>query len=168
MGASGSWSHSSSAGEYTEDGFLRAHIDERMLSDPLAPTATIAHELGHARLLGERRIDPERKDHELLTDLTTVFFGLGIFTANSARREKSWSDGIEAGWSVSHLGYLDFAHYGYAFAVLAHGRGETRPGWARYLRPNVRAPFKQGQRYLRKREKRARAEGRELSIFPKR
>ena len=36
----------------------------------------------HVRLLGEQRIDPARADMEPLTDLVTVMFELGVFTAN--------------------------------------------------------------------------------------
>lgn len=59
-------------------------IQEDQARRPVALVATIAHELGHALLLGEARISRERKDFEPLTDLLTVFLGLGIFTANAA------------------------------------------------------------------------------------
>ena len=59
-------------------------IRRRQLRHPVALAATLAHELAHARLLGERRIDPGRSDGEQLTDLATIFFGTGIFTANAA------------------------------------------------------------------------------------
>src|SRR5689334_23021580 len=42
---------------------------------PMALVATLAHELGHVRLLGEGRVAPDRRDGEPLTDLATVFFG---------------------------------------------------------------------------------------------
>jgi hypothetical protein len=35
--------------------------------------ATVAHELGHARLLGEERVTGDRPDGEPLTDLATVY-----------------------------------------------------------------------------------------------
>jgi hypothetical protein len=46
--------------------------------------AAIAHELAHVILIGENRLDRTRTDHEEMADLLTVFYGLGIFTANSA------------------------------------------------------------------------------------
>src|SRR3984893_2169346 len=54
-------------------------LDESGLHDPMGLVGTMAHELAHVRLLGESRIMREEFDHELLTDLTTVAFGLGIF-----------------------------------------------------------------------------------------
>jgi hypothetical protein len=66
-------------------------LESSQLSDPMSLVATVAHELGHVRLLGEGRIHGGFEDHEPLTDLLTVFFGLGIFTANSAFSFKQWS-----------------------------------------------------------------------------
>src|SRR5207244_2275878 len=66
------------------DGATVIGVQVDQARDPIALVATIAHELGHERLLGEERIDPERRDGEPLTDLFTVFFGMGIFSANAA------------------------------------------------------------------------------------
>ena len=52
-------------------------------ADPMALVATIGHELGHERLAGEGRV-AGRADEEQLTDLLTVYFGLGVFNANAA------------------------------------------------------------------------------------
>jgi len=46
-------------------------------------SGTALHELGHVLLLADGKISKDRKDHEHLTDLLTVWLGLGIFTANS-------------------------------------------------------------------------------------
>ena len=56
-------------------------IDASNLHDPESLVATYAHELSHAHLLGPQRISSDEKDSELLTDLTTVFLGMGIFGA---------------------------------------------------------------------------------------
>ena len=52
-------------------------LESSQLTDPMSLVATVAHELGHVRLLGEARIHGGFEDHEPLTDLLTVFFGLG-------------------------------------------------------------------------------------------
>lgn len=59
-------------------------INVSQFKNPTGLVATIAHELGHVILLGGGKISHKEKDHEYLTDLITVFYGLGIFTANSA------------------------------------------------------------------------------------
>jgi hypothetical protein len=126
-------------------------IERRQLADPMALAATFAHEIGHELLLGQNRVTTNEADHEPLTDLLTVFLGMGIFTANSTIRDKAWSSGTWSGWSTSSLGYLDQRMFAYALARFAHARGETNPAWARHIRPDVQAPMSQGLRYLAQR-----------------
>ncbi|MFE6000657.1 hypothetical protein ACFQ6C_27955 [Streptomyces sp. NPDC056454] len=59
-------------------------LDLRGAGQPAVLTAIIAHELGHVRLLDEDRVQGLDVDHERLTDLVTVFLGMGFFTANAA------------------------------------------------------------------------------------
>ena len=134
------------AGLY-EEGVIR--INDNELGDPMGLVGTMAHELAHQRLLGEGRVHPDVFDHELLTDLTTVFMGLGIFLANSPRH---W-DGNYTYWpgtKVRKPEYMTGAMFGYALAVLAWVRGEPHAPWARYLHSNVRGEFWQGLRFLTK------------------
>lgn len=123
-------------------------IEVRTLDYIHTIVSTIAHELGHVLLLGEGRISSDEEDHEHLTDLLTVFLGLGVFSANTVIREENWtSDG--ANFTItSRSGYLTMPMYAYALALYARDRGETRPAWTRELRPDVRSPFKQSLRYL--------------------
>ncbi|MFD8705030.1 hypothetical protein ACFV1W_20810 [Kitasatospora sp. NPDC059648] len=133
------------AGHYRrENGRPLIAIDQRQAARPVALVATIAHELGHVRLLDEQRIPADRRDQEPLTDLLTVHFGLGIFAANSAFDFRQGKQG----WSYSRLGYLSERMLGYALACYAHRRGETEPAWAGHLTTNPRAYLKQGLRYL--------------------
>ena len=120
------------------------------LADPMSLVATIAHELGHVRLLGEERVDDDCDDHEPLTDLLTVFFGLGIFTANSAFNFEQWTNTSYQGWRTERKGYLSEEMLGYALALFAMMRGEHNPAWSRYLGGSVITYFKNGQRYLQK------------------
>ena len=115
---------------------------------PMALIATIAHELGHELLLGEDRISPDRKDHEPLTDLLTVYFGLGIFTANASFDYGREQRGAYTYQVSTRLGYLTEPMFGYALARYAWLRGEPKPDWARYLDTNPRTYLKRGLRYL--------------------
>ncbi len=134
------------AGEYRRvDGRGIISIRAGQAADPMALVATIAHELGHERLLGEGRISRDRADQERLTDLATVYFGLGIFGANAAFQYRADAQR----WQASRLGYLGEAVFGYALAVYAHRRGETNPPWARHLDTNPRAYLTRGLKYLR-------------------
>lgn len=140
------------AGLYGDDGSPGPKVielEESLLADPTALVGTMAHELAHVHLLGDRRLSHDSPDHEPLTDLLTVLYGLGLFTANSVLRESHWKDGAYSGWSVGRQGYLTGPEYGYAFALVARARNEPNPAWAPHLRPDVRSPLKAGLRYLR-------------------
>jgi hypothetical protein len=120
------------------------------LADPMFLVATLAHELGHVRLLGERRIEADFEDHEPLTDLLTVFFGLGVFAANTAFSFRQWANTSSQGWRTDRQGYLSEEMFGYALALFAQMRGESDPNWPRYLEGSVKTYFKNAQRYLEK------------------
>jgi hypothetical protein len=121
-------------------------IAQSQLSDPMDLVGTLAHELAHLRLLGEQRIDPEIFDNELLTDLTVVFHGLGIFLANKPRAWRSlmttWPDSND-----KRSEYMTQPMFGYALAHSAWFRGEQKPHWMKALRLDARTSFKQGVRY---------------------
>jgi hypothetical protein len=117
-------------------------LEKSNLGDPMAVVGVLAHELGHVLLLGEGRVNEGDEDHEQLTDLLTVFLGLGIFTANS--RVRSYRGGLKG------QGYLDQRAFGWALALFARVRGEEHPAWAKYLSLDVRTYCKRGLRYLLK------------------
>jgi hypothetical protein len=137
------------AGLY-EDGYdgVRIRIDAKALEDPLSLVATAAHELSHVLLLGQGRLTGNERDHEEITDLLTVYLGLGVFTANTRVRDQSRSDATSVSWSISKLGYLGQPEIGYALALWARLREETKPAWRSALCADVRAYFDQGVRWL--------------------
>jgi hypothetical protein len=131
------------------DGRSVITIRDGLPARPMALVATIAHGLGHVLLLGEERISPDREDHEPLTDLLTVFFGLGILSANAAFDYQQRAVGVrQVRWSTSKLGYLTEPMYGYALARYAWLCGETHPIWKKYLDTNPREFCRRGRRYL--------------------
>jgi hypothetical protein len=128
----------------------RIWIESSRLDDPVALVSTMAHELGHVHLISDGRITRDVEDHEPLTDLLTVYFGLGVLRANAYLRER-WKHGLKgSSWSLARSGYLLAPAYGYSLALFAWGRDEMNPAWARELRPDVKQPFRQGLRYLHK------------------
>jgi hypothetical protein len=140
------------AGQFTNAsaGPIRIRISTDHLSDPTSLVATIAHELGHVLLLADGRISKDQKDHEHLTDLLTVWCGLGVFTANSAFKFNQWSGGLKQGWESRRLGYLTEQMFGYALAWFAFARGEGKPPWSKYLQGNSGHYFKSSTRFLKK------------------
>ena len=144
----GVWRQGTAGLYHPEDGKFRIWLEIANLDDPIGLVATMAHELGHVHLLGHGRLSEEADDHEPLTDLLTVFFGLGVFTANAVIHENYWHAGYVSGWNMGRRGYLGMPVYGYAFARFARARGEDRPDWSRHLRLDVRSAFKQAMRFL--------------------
>jgi hypothetical protein len=139
----------SAAGHHrVRDGRSVIGIKDDQAARPMALVATIAHELGHVVLLADGRISAQRKDHEPLTDLLTIFFGLGIFGANAAFEYGREARGDYEYTHTSRLGYLTEPMYGYGLARYAWLRGEPNPTWARHLDTNPRAFLKRGLRYL--------------------
>jgi hypothetical protein len=146
--------HSGAAGLYFSETSQKMRkkiaVNVSQFKNPTKLVATVAHELGHVILLGGRKISHDDKDHEYLTDLITVFLGLGIFTANSAFQFSQWQDHSHQGWSTSRLGYMSEEMFAYSLAAYAWMRGETNPKWSRYLAMNVGHYFKRSLKYLEK------------------
>jgi hypothetical protein len=140
--------HAAGTYEEGEETFI-VSIHSSELDNPMGLVGTMAHELAHVRLLGERRISDDAYDNELLTDLTVVFFGLGVFLANSPRNWES-DYGKWPGTSLNRSKYMSPPMFGYALAHLAWFRGEDKPGWARHLHLNARPNFKQALRFLQR------------------
>lgn len=123
------------------------HLERQQLHYPMVLVGTMAHELAHHRLLGEMRIPGNIFDNELLTDLTAVFHGFGIFLANDPR---SWESQYTK-WPRTDAPkpeYMTLSMFGYALAHTAWFRGERKPLWAKHLRHGARASFKQSLKYL--------------------
>ena len=144
----GRWRQGTSGLYREESGVFEIWLEASNLTDPVGMIGTLAHEVAHIHLLGHGRISDEEEDHEPLTDLLTVFLGMGVFTANSVIHEHYWNSGHFSGWSMGRRGYLSMPMYGYALALFARSRGENNPSWAKQLRPDVRAAFKQAIKVL--------------------
>jgi len=132
------------------DGKQVIRLDVNQARDPQMMVATIAHELGHAILIGEDRLDPEHPDHEPITDLLTVVYGLGIFNANTTVVFEQFTNQQYQGWRMGGAGYLTEEAFGYALALFAYARGEVKPEWQSFLSVNVRSYFRSGLKYLLK------------------
>jgi HEAT repeats len=147
-GTAGHYDHSSEA----DSGQRTIRIAESGLADPEKLVATLAHELAHELLLGGRHINPDAPDHEWVTDLLPVFFGLGIFAANATIREGYKRSTYWYWWSASQHGYLPARMFGYAMALFAFMRDEQNPPWARFLRLDASSALRDGLYYLQRTE----------------
>jgi hypothetical protein len=144
--AAGTWSGTEGPDPW-QKGIIR--LEQSILDRPSDLVGVMAHELSHQRLIGEGRANADAFDNELLTDLTAIFFGFGIFLANNPRK----STGELQRWPNSTLyrpEYMSEPMTAYALAHIAWFRDEDDPPWAKCLRWPPRAAFKQGLRFLQK------------------
>lgn len=116
-------------------------LEEALLNEPDKLISTIAHELAHVKIAGENRL---QNADERLIDLVTVFFGIGIFNANSAVIFYKSSDR----WGYSKQGYFTQQEWGYSLALYAYIRQEHSPGWLTFLTPNVKSDFQKSQKFI--------------------
>lgn len=110
-----------------------------------AMVATMAHEVARELLDGKGHLS-YRSEQEPSSDLVTVIFGMGIFTANAAgefeevkrRRVFQPVDGEHVSQRM----------YGYALALYCSLRDEADPAWSAHLDGPVRSMMKRGLWYL--------------------
>ncbi|MFN0020953.1 MAG: hypothetical protein ACKVP0_22055 [Pirellulaceae bacterium] len=136
------------AGLYQEgEGYTLVHLDVSEMAEPLYVVGTLAHELAHARLMGEHRVTGDEFDNELLTDLTTVALGMGIFLASAPR---NWRSGYSkwAGTDFNRPEYMTPPMFGYAFAHLAWMDNDRNPNWINHLPYEARHDVNESIRYL--------------------
>lgn len=118
-------------------------INEGILRDSQQLVATMVHELAHVKINGELGI---KEIDEPLVDLATVFFGYGIFSANTSFR---FSKGYD-GWQHDGAGYLYQDVWAHALAVFAQIKGEINPKWVEYLGKTLQKDFKRSEDFLTK------------------
>jgi hypothetical protein len=139
------------------DRTCRFGADVSLLDDPGGVTAALAHETAHAFRHVQGLVVEDRDLEECLTDLSTIYLGLGVLTANASLRHRSWSfaDGGSSlgghAWSTSQLGYLSPQAMCFALAaferVRARGTAERRTIVAA-LETNQAGYFKAALRWL--------------------
>jgi hypothetical protein len=137
------------AGTFQNGARFKIRIERSQLHEPMTLAGTLAHELSHARLLGDNKIDRECFDHEMVTDLNVVYHGLGIFLANVSRHweadTRRWP-----GTDQPAPTYLTGPMLAYSVALRCCQRMEPLPNWRKYMKPAIRAEFKQSYRFLTK------------------
>lgn len=123
--------------------------DAALDDQPMDLVATYAHELSHYLLAYTRYVFPGGDAmHELLTDVTAVWAGFGIFLANSAR---SFQAGFE-GWSTQTSGYLSERALVTALVIREHLAGHDPALAQGYLKPYLRDDLKLAIRWFENRD----------------
>lgn len=133
-----------SAGRYlgkNSHGKFIIQIELSQLNNIERLVATLAHEFSHIKILGYELLS---FNDEQLTDLVTVFFGLGIFNANSAFRFFSSFNS----WSYYSQGYLTQQEWGYALALFSYIRQDRDHSWGKYLTANIRSDLRESLNFI--------------------
>lgn len=142
------WRGNAPAGTWDNEAAHRIRISRDTFDDPMHFVAVAAHELGHQILLGGGLLAGDEEDHEPLTDLLTVYKGLGIFGANSCIHFGQYDGLGKHGHEWATRGYLQLAEWAYALALFARARGESKPAWRKHLRPDARDLFDKSAKWL--------------------
>lgn len=123
------------------------------LESEMGAIATLAHELAHYLLATVERPVPGGEDcHELLTDLTAVYMGFGIFLGNSARHSAIVADDggqwFQSGWQ----GYLSERALMTALTIQETLAGRDPLAACAWLKPHLAKDVKLAARYIARRD----------------
>ncbi len=135
-------------GLYTEiDGQKHILIKSAYKKDIFAMGAILAHELMHFYLLGKKKLSKKDElENELLTDLCTVKFGLGLIILNGMSYKNSWFTSILLlfvgfmYWSSEKLsfGYFNPKQYGKLVKKELKQKQITIQEYGGYIQPYAR------------------------------
>jgi len=130
------------------DGRCELGVNCTQLDDPEHLIGVLAHEVAHAFRALHGLVVEDHDDEEELTDLTTVFLGFGIPTANNAHQETIHSNQH----SLRRSGYLSAQAMALALAtwVGLRDRREDRDVIKRWLGPVQRSMFDRTWRRLKR------------------
>jgi hypothetical protein len=111
------------------DGTARFGARADLLAEAPAVVGALAHEVAHAYREHHDLAALDQDEEEELTDVTTIFLGFGILSANAAWEYRSRmveGSALESTWSARELGYLDTEDLAFLLAQQTVDRGVDR------------------------------------------
>lgn len=90
----------------------RVEIARSILKDPQLCVAVLSHELAHVKLIGGGFIEEQTNELEFITDITSIYFGFGVFAANSTISQTDWG--------LGRVCYLNEYEISYCNAMLCY------------------------------------------------
>ena len=146
-----SGSHAGAAAWFAgiEEGVVRFGANVRYLADPLGVTAAMARETAHAYRSHHGLTVDDLLAEEHLTDLTTVYLGFGLLTANATIRHSSGMlDGFASQHQWSAFGYLSPQSMCFALACHSVLRGEEARAVVSELQDNQARYYTRARAWL--------------------
>lgn len=99
------------------EGALSFGLSLQGIEEPDRLVGVLAHEVAHAWRAHHGLVVDESMEEECLTDLTTVFLGMGLFTTNNTFRYRAWAEARTSYWQSERLGYLSPPAMSFALAT---------------------------------------------------
>ncbi|MBK9249995.1 MAG: tetratricopeptide repeat protein [Ignavibacteria bacterium] len=124
----------------TDEKRFNIQLAKSNLNHPQLLVSVISHELAHVKLLGGNYMNSKDPDMEPLTDLASIFFGFGIFVANSSQ--------IKDIYWITRTGYLPQQMISYANALICYITGYDSKIYIAELNGNTKDLFKQDYEFL--------------------
>lgn len=119
---------------------FKIDLAKSSLDNPQLLVTIIAHELAHVKLLGGHYMRNDDPNLEPFTDLACLYFGFGIFAANSCQtRSDNW---------MSRFGYLPNEVISYTNALLCYMAAQDPGDYLPYLNTNTKELFRNDHAYL--------------------
>ena len=138
---------------YTEENKHVVSYSPALLKNLESLISTFAHEICHPILFSVAEEPPGGAEaQEFATDLAMIFFGFGVFGANTSFEFEQFSDNATGtqGWRVNRSGYLSQNEWGYGLAVRTMLTGEDDELMLKHLTPGAAAHYKKNLKYLKK------------------
>lgn len=123
----------------------------RLLEEPTELIGVLSHEIAHGIMRTFDSAPPGGWEmEEFATELTTAYFGFGLFGANKAFQTRTSSDWWKwfGGVTISTSGYLSQEHWAFALAVFLRLRGEDPAAAEPWLGPVLKKMLKRGLAYV--------------------
>ncbi len=128
----------------------RLYVSKTIAENLEALIACFARGIAGFRMIQDRKLPRTAEDFRHIVELMPIWFGLGIFTANTVLAETPGHSALGMGSSLSPRSSLQARDFGYALALASWMKDETQPEWSRHLRRDAEATFVDGLKYLRK------------------
>lgn len=127
----------------TDEKRFKIELAKSTLFNPELLINVTAHELAHVKLLGGNFVKANDPDMEPLTDLACIYFGFGLFLANTSVINHDNS-------LFTKTGYLPSEVIGYTNALLCFITGKNCDDYSPYLNQNTNEIFISDFQYLQK------------------